>query len=282
MTQPFTIHRPDGAVLLLYDSPHSGRYYPADFRLGAPLAEVRKGEDAYVDELLLPSVAEGAVLLTNEYPRCYVDVNRAIDDIDPAQLSDAWPGELQPTDKSRRGLGLIRRFVLPGIEAQAGALTSAEVIHRIETVYVPYHRALDDLAIELQARRRQVLHIDWHSMKSVGNAMTPDGAEVRRFDFVVSDGNGTTADPEVTQEVVIGLRADGYTVAVNDPYTGGTIVKRIGRPDRGIHSIQVEINRALYLDEVAVARSADFDALTEGLRAFTKRLASVVRRRFGR
>src|SRR5438046_2771163 len=132
---PFEIHRPPAKALLLYDSPHSGRYYPPDFRMGAPLAEVRRGEDAYVDELLLPSVAEGAVLLANAYPRCYIDVNRAITDIDPAQLSEPWPSTLEPTEKSKRGLGLIRRFVLPGVEAQAGPLSVAEVQRRIDDVY---------------------------------------------------------------------------------------------------------------------------------------------------
>src|SRR4051794_4571470 len=194
MQAPFDIHRPAGEAVLLYDSPHSGRDYPADFRMGASMAEMRRGEDAYVDELLLPSVVEGAILLTNAYPRCYIDVNRAETDIDPAQLSDAWPGELAPTDKSRRGLGLIRRFVVPGVEAQAGPLTAAEVRHRIAMAYRPYHTALDELVLEMRAAGTAVVHLDWHSMKSVGNAMTPDGPGAERADFVVSDADGTTAD----------------------------------------------------------------------------------------
>ena len=109
--------------------------------------------------------------------------------------------------------------------------------------------------------RDQVVHVNWHSMKSVGNAMTPDGEGAKRADFVVSDGRGHTAAPAVTAAVVDALRIIGFTVSVNDPYTGGTIVKRTGSPDRGVHSVQVEINRALYLDERAVEKSAGFDAL---------------------
>ena len=246
------------------------------------MREMRRGEDAYVDELLLPSVEEGALLLTNEYPRCYIDVNRAITDIDRVQLSDAWPGTLQPTEKSRRGLGLIRRFVVPGIEAQAGPLTSAEVQRRIDEVYVPYHTALDLLVAEVRGEVGTTLHIDWHSMKSAGNAMTPDGPGAKRPDFIVSDGDGTTADPLITAEIVDQLRSRRYSVAVNDPYKGGTIVRRIGAPNRGIHSVQIEINRALYLDEANVQQTSGARRLAQELWNFTRDISSVVRSRFGR
>jgi len=277
---PVEIHRPQDRAILLYDSPHSGRHYPAHFRMGAPLSEMRRGEDAYVDELLRPSVGEGAILLANTYPRCYIDVNRVESDIDPAQLSEAWPGELAPTEKSRRGLGLIRRFVVPGVEAQAGALSVSEVRDRIEAVYRPYHIALDELVREMQANVPVVVHLDWHSMKSVGNAMTPDGPGAERPDFIVSDGDGTTADPSLTAVVVTALHMRGYSVAMNDPYKGGTIVKRIGAPARGVHSIQVEINRRLYLDEARVEKTRGFHTLAANLELFTNALSAVVQSRF--
>jgi N-formylglutamate deformylase len=279
---PFTIHRPSGQTLLLYDSPHSGRYYPPIFELGAPLSQVRRGEDAYVDELLLPSVDAGALLLINNYPRCYVDVNRAVDDIDPDQLSEPWPGALLPTDKSKRGLGLIRRTVVPGVEAQARKLTVAEVQARISSIYVPYHAELDQLVAELHARNGVVWHIDWHSMKSVGNAMTPDGPGAMRPDFVVSDGNGTTAASHVTESAVRLLSELGYKVSVNVPYTGGTIVKRVGQPGRGIHSLQIEINRALYLNEESVEKKPEAVKLAEALRKFTKSIGASVMRELSR
>lgn len=264
--------RPAGEAFVLYDSPHSGRYYPPDFEHKCSRADLRRGEDAYVDELLAGTPALGAVLLVNDYPRTYIDVNRAETDIDPAQLTEEWPGELEPTEKSKRGLGLIRRFVVPGVEAQSGPLSVAEVKQRIDTVYTPFHEALRTLVTEMRQRRANVIHIDWHSMKSVGNAMTPDAAGARRADFVVSDVRGTSALPRVTDLVVESLRDLGYSVTVNDPYTGGTIVQRTGAPGSGVHSIQVEINRALYLDELHVEKSSGFAPLANNLEKFTRRL----------
>ena len=121
---PFTIHRPAGVPKLVFDSPHSGRFYPDDFRSNATRLELRRGEDAYVDELLAGTPALGAVVLVSNYPRCYIDVNRVLTDIDAAMLTEPWPAPLMPTEKSARGLGLIRRYVVPGVEAQAGPLRS--------------------------------------------------------------------------------------------------------------------------------------------------------------
>jgi len=274
---PFAVHRPPQPTAVLYDSPHSGRYYPPDFKLGAPLSDLRRGEDAYVDELLLPSVEDGAMLLVNNYPRCYIDVNRAESDIDESQLAEPWSselGQLAPTEKSKRGLGLIRRYVVPGIEAQAGPLRVFEVRARLDGVYHPYHIALADLVRRMHDAEGVVLHVDWHSMKSVGNAMTPDGPGARRSDFVVSDVHGRSADPQLTELVVESLRALGYTVSVNDPYAGGTIVQRTGAPPQGVHSIQVEINRALYLDEIKVEKTDGFATLANNLRELTRRLVA--------
>lgn len=272
---PFTIHRPAGVPKIVFDSPHSGRFYPDDFRSNATRLELRRGEDAYVDELLAGTPALGAVLLAANYPRCYIDVNRAVTDIDAEMLAEPWPAPLGPTEKSARGLGLIRRYVVPGVEAQAGPLTVAEVRHRIETVYGPYHEALDALIREVLVARDRVLHVNWHSMKSVGNAMTPDGEGATRPDFVVSDGRGRTASPALTAAIVNTLSGMGFQVSVNDPYSGGTIVKRLGAPDRGVHSVQIEINRALYLDEKAVEKREGFDALARSLEQLTRDLTAL-------
>ena len=227
---PFTIHRPAGVAKVVFDSPHSGRFYPDDFRSNATRLDLRRGEDAYVDELLAGAPALGVVLLAANYPRCYIDVNRELTDLDAAMLTEPWPERLAPTEKSARGLGLIRRYVVPGVEAQAGPLSVAEVRGRIDRIYRPYHEALSALIREVLVARDRVIHVNWHSMKSVGNAMTPDGEGAKRADFVVSDGRGHTAAPEVTAAVVGGLREMGFRVSVNDPYIGGTIVRRIGSP----------------------------------------------------
>ncbi len=273
---PCEIRRPSGPARLLYDSPHSGRVYPDDLAAGAAIEELRRAEDAYVDELLAPAVDVGAVLLTATYARCYIDLNRPPDDIDADLLAEPWPFPLNPTEKSARGLGLIRRFATPGVPVNARKLRVSEVERRLEDVYVPYHEALDGLVAELHSRGTPVLHVDWHSMKSAGNTMTPDGAGDRRADFVVSDRDGTTASPQVSHLVVETLRSLGYAVSVNHPYKGGAIVRRIGRPGDSIHSVQIEINRALYLDELRVEKTAGFGPLQDALLRLTRVLADGV------
>lgn len=275
---PFTILRPSAAPALLFDSPHSGRLYPRDFAVKCTMAELRRGEDAYVDELIAGAVGHGACALLAAYPRTYIDVNRAETDIDAELLSEPWPGPLAPTEKTQRGLGLIRRYVEPGVEINARPLAPAEVAARIESIYRPYHAALTALVEEIRGARGAVWHINWHSMKSLGNAMTPDGPGARRPDFVVSDRDGASADPAFTRLVADTLAGMGYGVAVNDPYKGGTIVQRIGAPARGVHSIQVEINRALYLEERTATKTAGFEVLERDLLALAGVLAEAAPR----
>lgn len=272
-SSPFTILRPSGTPTLLFDSPHSGRSYPPDFAVKCSRTELRRGEDAYVDELVSDAVSHGVCVLAATYPRCYIDLNRAETDIDAELLGEPWPGPLDPTEKTRRGLGLIRRYVEPGIEVNARPLTVAEVTERIQRIYRPYYATLGALLEEIRAARGGVWHLNWHSMKSRGNAMTPDGADARRPDFVVSDREGRSAGPRLTRLVVDTLAGMGYRVAVNDPYQGGTIVQRFGTPDRGVHSVQIEISRALYLDEPLVEKTAGFPRLRADLRELTRVLA---------
>jgi len=263
--------------VLLYDSPHSGRHYPDDFVTRAEGAALRRGEDADVDELILPAVTCGAAVVTANYPRCYIDVNREPDDIDAALLAEPWPVPLRPTEKSEKGLGLVRRFVAPGVEVHARALTVEEVCHRIETVYEPYHRRLGALVNHIRRAHGFVWLVDWHSMKSVGSAMTPDGEGARRPDAVVSDLDGRSASPDLTALIVDELQSFGYRVAVNYPYKGGTIVQRYANPRRGIHVVQIELNRALYLDEHTVERSAGFAGLQAHVLALSQTLAAASR-----
>ena len=273
----FRIQRPTGdSVPLLFDTPHSGRSYPQDFRASAPLTGLRRGEDAYVDELLAGCTEVGATLLMALYPRCYLDLNRAPDDIDAGMLEGNWPGPLSPTEKSERGLGLIRRLVIPEIPIYDRLLSVAEVQARIATVYHPYHAALAGLRAELLEKHGRLWHINWHSMKSVGNAMTPDGAGAKRPDFVVGDLRGKSAHRSFTDTVVGLLEEQGYRVTVNDPYAGGLILKEMGNPAAGVHSIQIEMSRALYLDETAVEKTAGFSGLKGNLMKFIGALADAV------
>jgi N-formylglutamate deformylase len=270
---PVTVLAPSaGDARLVFDSPHSGRFYPPDWHTHATGVALRRGEDAYVDELLGDVVAHSVVVLLANYPRCYIDVNRELRDIDAELLAEPWPAPLEPSEKTRRGLGLIRRYVTPGVAVNDAPLTVADVMTRIERVYRPYHQTLRELLDAVRSRHGVVWHVNWHSMKSRGNALTPDGPGAVRPDVVVGDRDGASAAPALTQAVVETLRERGYRVAVNNPYKGGTIVARYGRPAEGVHSVQVELNRALYLDEARVAKNGRFADVRDDVTALAARL----------
>ncbi|MCG6954419.1 MAG: N-formylglutamate amidohydrolase [Gemmatimonadetes bacterium] len=276
--QPFELHQPHPrTVPVLFDSPHSGRHYPPDFGSSAALSDLRRAEDAYVDQLLLDAVPLGVTLLLATCPRCYLDLNREADDIDLGMIEGSWPGAVSPTEKSKRGLGLIRRLVVPGVPVYDRRLSVEEVQRRIEAVHVPYHAALWDLRTQLLEHHDTLWHVNWHSMKSVGNAMTPDGAGAARPDFVLGDLHGRSADPAVTRFAVEILEGMGYSVAVNDPYAGGKIVREMGDPRGRVHSIQIEMNRALYLDEARVEKTQGFERLKVDLTTFSSTFADGVR-----
>ena len=260
-----TRHDPAGTPApVLLDSPHSGVVYPDDFRPVAPMELLRTGEDAFVHELFGAAPEKGAVLIEAHFPRVYIDPNRASTDIDPDLLSDTWPEPLQPTEKSRLGLGLIRRLAVPGVPVHSRRLTAAEVRLRIDRFYRPYHQAVGGAYDELQDRFGKVWHINCHSMKSVGNAMnTDEGA--KRPDFVLGDRDGKTCDPAFLRLVRDVLVVRGYTVAINDPYKGLELIMRYSDPGAGRHALQIEINRSLYMHEGRITKNAGFDELKEDL-----------------
>jgi N-formylglutamate deformylase len=261
-----------GLAPLVFDSPHSGVEYPADFRFAAPFDLLRTAEDTWVDELFAAAPTNGATLLAAEFPRSYIDVNRELRDIDPLLLDGAWPGEMAPGEKTMLGIGLIRRLARPGIPVYDRKLSVAEIKDRITNYYQPYHDALAQI---LDGRHRHfgaVWHIDCHSMASTGSAMTPDGA-VMRADFVIGDRDGTTCGRDFTDLVVATLRGFGYDVRVNDPYKGVEILRRYGRPCEARHSLQVEINRKLYMNETTRAKHDGFARLQRHLEQLIATLA---------
>lgn len=255
---------PDKQIPLIFDSPHSSRFCPPDMHATAPAAALMSGWDAYVDELWSGAPQSGATLLAAGVHRSYIDFNRARGDIDPELLDQPWPQPIQVSDKSKAGMGLIRRYALPGVPMYQRKLSVAEVQQRIERYYDPYHAQLRQLIDGAHARFGQVWHIDCHSMKSVGNAMNIDNG-ARRPDFVLGDRDGSAADPAFTQWVAQQLQALGYVVKINDPYRGAELVRAYSDPQHGRHSMQIEINRALYMDEQSLERSAGFARLQEHL-----------------
>lgn len=267
---------PTEALPIVFDSPHSGIDLPADFGTSAPQAALLSGWDAFVDELWASVPVHGGTLLGATFPRAYIDANRAITDIDEAMLDAPWPDGAAPEKYSRSGMGLIRRYALPGVPMYDRPLTVAEVRHRIDAYYLPYRRALADVADAAYAAHGALWHVDCHSMKSRGNEMNVDAGQDRP-DMVVSDRLGTTADPAFTAWVVETLRGLGYRVQVNAPYQGGDLLTAVSDPARRRSSLQIEINRALYMDEARFVKHAGFDTLGRHLESFTAALAQWVR-----
>jgi N-formylglutamate deformylase len=272
------LREPSAAPLaVLVDSPHSGFEMPADFGTAAPPEALRTTWDAFVDELWGDAPALGASLVAATFPRAYIDVNRAEHDIDESLLVEPWPTPVTPSDYTRRGMGLIRREALPGVPLYTRALTVAEVQGRITNYYRPYRAAV---ATQLESLRRihgVVFYLDAHSMKSRGNAMNVDAGALRP-DVVVSDRHGRTAGAQHTAFVAECFRAQGYTVQLNDPYQGGDLVRSFGAPANGVHAIQVEVNRALYMNESEFTRGAGFARLQAACASCVRALGEYARR----
>lgn len=256
---------------LVVDSPHSCPAMPEGSGCVAPQDALMTAVDAFVDELWGQSPAVGAQLLSAAFHRCFIDVNRNALDIDETMLATPWPTLTLATEKSRRGMGLVRRLALPGVPMYDHPVTVAEVQHRLRAFYMPYHERLDAAIERAHARFGQVWHINAHSMKSVGNAMNEDEGQPRP-DVVVSDVDGRSADPAHTAWVARWWEQAGYRVSINDPYKGGEIVRRFGRPALGRHSIQIEINRRLYMDEVTFLKLPGFTALAADIGEFLQAL----------
>ncbi len=260
---------------LLLDSPHSGRVYPPDFRFACSLFDLRHAEDSFVDWLIESAPDHGATLIAARFPRSYIDVNRAPDDIDAKLLVDAWSGRINASDKGKVGMGLVRRLCRPGVPLYQHRLRAADIAHRLDCYYEPYHAAVADRLQRLKARFGAVWLLDCHSMPSVGGGLpqVPD----RQVDFVLGDRDGSTCDPMFRAVVGDVLRDLGYRVQINRPYRGVEMVRRYGRPKDGQHALQLEINRALYLDEARIVPHQGFDALRADLDRLIAHLAEYTR-----
>ncbi len=259
-------------IPLVFDSPHSGSVYPADFGFVCPMSMLRQAEDTYVDELFAQAPEVGATLIAALFPRTYIDVNRAPDDIEPELLAGPWPWPLNPTEKSAAGMGLIRRLCRPGVPMYDGRLTVAQVIERIDRYYRPYHEELAETIFRLHGRFGRVYHVNCHSMPSIAVS-----DRKHPVDFVLGDRDGTTSDPTFVTFVADVLTAMGYRVRLNDPYRGVELVRRYSDPRRGIHSLQLEINRALYMNEETLEKHPGFEALRADLLTLMTRLGSFAR-----
>jgi N-formylglutamate deformylase len=255
-------------VPLVFDSPHSGSHYPDDFSFTCPLDTLRRAEDAYVDELYAAAPAHGATLIGALFPRSYLDPNRAVDDIDESLIDGDWPAPLKPSQNTRAGLGLVRRVARPSTPIYDRKLSVDEVLARIERCHGPYHRVLDDACSLLHRKYGTVWHINCHSMPSKRSARDIG----RPADFVLGDRDGTTCAKEFTDFVAAVLRRRGYDVRINEIYKGVEIVKRHGRPGEHRHSLQIEVDRALYMDQKTLQKNANFAQLQADITHLIERL----------
>ncbi|MDX6748974.1 N-formylglutamate amidohydrolase [Geminicoccaceae bacterium 1502E] len=264
-------------VPLVFDSPHSGTQWPEDFAPAADEVAVRRTQDSLVDELFGAAPEHGAPLLAALFPRVYIDPNRSLGDLDPALLADRWDGPLAPGEKSELGKGLIWRLAAPDTPIYDRKLTAGEVRRRIDSFYEPYHTALAALLDGIAERFGGVWHIDCHSMRPMSTSVDKEGPGVARPDIVLSDRDGTSAGASFMEQAVSFLRGEGLEVAINEPFKGAELVARYGDPARNRHSIQIEVNRRLYLDEGGIAAGDGFAHTQALLGRFVGAMAEHVR-----
>ena len=262
-TEAYVLTRPARRISpLIFASPHSGSDYSPDFLRQVVLDRraMRSSEDAFVDRLFGMAPAVGAPLLAARAPRAFVDLNRAADELDPAVIEGIARAPHNPRVAS--GLGVIPRVVAGGRAIYRGKLTPAEAEDRIRRFWHPYHQALAGLIEDVRASFGQAVLIDCHSMPHEAiEAHTRPGQP--RPEVVLGDRYGATAGREVMDRVEAAFAGAGLRVGRNSPFAGAYVAQAYGRPSRGVHVVQVEIDRALYMDEVRVEPLAGFEGFRE-------------------
>lgn len=262
-----------GSTALVLDSPHSGTDYPADFKFACDFMALRTAEDTHVEKLYDFAPALGVHWVEAFFPRSYLDANRNTTEMDVSLLDADWPGAVE-TDpkimsKVRLGKGLIWRTTDDGAPIYQRKLSVAEVQARIETCWQPYHAAVAKAIEAAHAAHGYSIHINCHSMPAMSTASATDFPGEAHADFVVGDREASTASAALSQLVCDHLRGLGYDVAYNHPYKGVELVRRYSDPAAQRHSIQLEINRKLYMNEQTLE-------ITEGLEALKISLQSLI------
>lgn len=268
-------HLPGSSALVL-DSPHSGVDYPLDFGFSCEKSVLRKAEDTHVEKLYDFAPGLGAHWIEAHFPRSYLDANRNTTELDVSLLDGPWP-QAVATDpavlsKVRLGKGLIWRTTDDGVPIYARRLSVPEVMRRIEQCWTPYHAAVAGAIEAAHAAHGYSIHLNCHSMPAVASSHATDFPGEKHADFVVGDRDGSTASPALSQKICAHLEALGYRVAYNHPYKGVELVRRYSDPAGQRHSIQLEINRRLYMNEDTLALTDGFGMLKAHLRSLIELL----------
>jgi N-formylglutamate amidohydrolase len=275
LSPPFEIAEPEvWRAPIIFNSPHSGSVYPAAF-LGASridLPALRRSEDSFMDELIGGLSGRGFPTVRVNFPRSYVDVNREPYELDPRMFSGRLPSFANTRSmRVAGGLGTIPRVVGDGQEIYRERMSVDDALARIEQLYKPYHRALRRLINRAHQAFGTVVVVDCHSMPSVGVSRD----EPRRPDVVIGDRYGTSCAPLLTDMVENIMSRQGYSVGRNKPYAGGFITEHYGNPPSGLHTIQLELNRAVYMDERRRTRGVRFAQVASDFAVLAEALASV-------
>ena len=260
---------------LVFNSPHSGRHYPIEFMRQTRLDRVliRKSEDMHVDELFALATRAGAPLHLANFPRAYVDVNREPFELDPRMYDGALPAQANiGSPRVAGGLGSVPKLVGEGIEIYGKRLPVEEALNRIEYVYKPFHRRLRLLLNRACQSFGKAVLLDCHSMPS---SVRPSSHSLCP-DIIIGDRFGMSANVEIIEAAMSCLRSLGFSVVRNKPYAGGYITEHYGRPSRGYHALQIEINRGLYLDEERQLLTSGFGSLQGSLGRFALAFADAI------
>lgn len=265
------------ALALVCDSPHSGTDYPEDFGHTIERPALRRSEDTHVDTLWTAVPPAGGTLLCATFPRSYIDANREETDVDPDMVSGGWPHAARPGARTRTlGNGLIWTQTPEHRPIYAKPPTAAQVRHRIDAYWRPYRDRLLTALEGTHAQHGVCWHLNLHSMPS--NVYERLGLPGRAAaDIVLGDRHGSSCEPAFVDAVGQAFRAQGLQVALNDPYEGAELVRFWSEPARRRHSLQIEINRALYMDEATREPNGGFTPLKMAIGEVVRAVAAYVR-----
>jgi N-formylglutamate amidohydrolase len=275
---PFEVVSPAEQTLpFVFASPHSGRVYPKSFLQATRLdgTAIRRSEDSFVDELFGAAPALGAPLLKAHFPRAFVDPNREAYELDAAMFDGPLPQFVNSrSPRVLAGLGTIARVVRDGAEIYSRKISFQEAQSRIDTYYKPYHATLRGLLEATHKRFGCAVLVDCHSMPSVGGPLDQDIGAARP-DIVLGDRFGTSCARRLTDMMERALAMQGFAVVRNNPYAGGFSTEHYGRPSMGLHTLQIEVNRALYMDEERIERTVGIKRVTHAITTLIRALGEV-------
>jgi N-formylglutamate amidohydrolase len=276
----FSRRDPANAAPVLFEIPRSGAEYPRSFSSVASLRDLQRSISMYVEECYAGVVDAGAIWLYAHCPNAYIDLNRHELDIDPDQIEDEWPVPLQPSPKTKNGIGLIPTICAGSQPIYEAKLSVAEVQHRLDHYYWPYHREVARLLKGFRERHGVAYHLSCHSMPAIAAGNGPDAGQ-RRSDFDLGDRNGTTCGPELVDAVASALTGFGYKVTRNAHFIGAESVRKHGAPGQDIHSLQIEMNRSLYMDEDTHCRRPELARVRDHLTEVAARVVRFAAERAG-